>query len=141
MTRLEDTTGSEELVLVSAGNLIGEEFMAALNHLSVPVAAMTNSKSERNKLETFGIKSFVMVDNNDNQNRMIPEFPIGKVYLFERNLPLCCRYIQICRAWTRKPIYVVTQDGNMRPVYKALGADYVIHSRSGDVSFLLDGIR
>jgi len=46
--------------------------------------------------------------------------------------------IEICRSWTGKPIYVITGSGNPRLIYKGLGVNYVIHSNSDDVSFLLD---
>lgn len=39
--------------------------------------------------------------------------------------------------WTSNSIYVITQGMNPRMIYRGLGADCVLHSRTGDVAFLL----
>ncbi|MFC4306736.1 hypothetical protein [Cohnella boryungensis] len=128
----------DEFILVSAPNKIGEQFIKALQIKDIPYAAIANHQAERSRLEVLGVKSIIMVDTVLRQTWTIPDLPVGKVFLFERSLPLICRYLQICRSWTGKPIYVITGSDNPRLVYKGLGANYVIHSRSDDVSFLLD---
>lgn len=127
-----------EFIVVSAPNKAGEQFIKTLKFKGVPFAAITNNETEKSRLEHLGVSDLITVDTTERERWIIPELPIGKVFLFERSLPLCCKYIQICRSWTGKPIYVITESSNSRLIYKGLGANYVIHSSSDDVSFLLD---
>ncbi|MEK3867399.1 hypothetical protein MHH60_28380 [Paenibacillus sp. FSL H7-0716] len=127
-----------EFIVVSAPNKAGVQFIKTLKFKGVPFAAITNNETEKSRLEHLGVKNLITVDTTERERWIIPELSIGKVFLFERSLPLCCKYIQICRSWTGKPIYVITESSNSRLIYKGLGANYVIHSNSDDVSFLLD---
>ncbi|TBL78592.1 hypothetical protein [Paenibacillus thalictri] len=126
-----------ECILVSAPTKAGERFICELLNRHLPVAAMTNSKAEAIRLKELGVKTIIIVDTMDQLAWKNPKFPVGQVYLFERSFTLCCRYIQICRSWTSKPICVVTDSDHARLVYKSLGAAFVVHSRSEDVSFLI----
>ncbi|RTE06418.1 hypothetical protein [Paenibacillus whitsoniae] len=127
----------EEFILVSAPTLAGKSFIRMLQMKRIPFAAITNNESEKKQLEKLGVNHILMVDTTV-KTWEIPDLEIGKVFMFEHSLTLCCRYIQICRAWTSKPIYVITQSGNARMIYKGIGANYVIHSRSEYLSFLLE---
>ncbi|MCY9669919.1 hypothetical protein M5X11_34265 [Paenibacillus alginolyticus] len=87
------------------------------------------------------MKQIIQVNTSEPGLSIIPDYPIGNVILFEESLPLCCRYIQICRGLTSRPIYVITQSVNPRLIYKGLGADYVIYSKKGDAKFLLPSFK
>ncbi|MFC4770100.1 hypothetical protein [Effusibacillus consociatus] len=128
----------DEFILVSAPNKTGGQFIKTLQIKKMLFAAITNNDTERSRLVHLGVKNILSVDTTDRETWLIPELPVGKVFLFELSLPLICRYIQICRSWTDKSIYVITGSSNARMVYKGLGANYVIHTQSDDVSFLLD---
>jgi hypothetical protein len=128
----------EEFILVSAPTQAGKSFIRMLQMKRIPFAAITNNESEKKQLEQLGVSHVLMVDTTDNKSWVIPELEIGKVFMFEHSLTLCCRYIQICRAWTSKPIYVITQSGNARLIYKGIGANFVIHSHGENLSFLLE---
>ncbi|MCU6798209.1 MULTISPECIES: hypothetical protein [Paenibacillus] len=127
----------QEVILVSAPNKTGEGFILQLLKQGLRFAAIANNQGEKQRLVNIGVKNIVMVDTTEQINWTLPEFTIGKVFIFERSLNLCCRYIQMCRRWTSKPIYVITHTSNPRLVYKGLGAAYVIHTTSEDVSFLI----
>ncbi|TDF96311.1 hypothetical protein [Paenibacillus piri] len=127
----------QEIDLVSAPNKAGEAFICHLMRQGLPFAALTNNKSEKQRLERIGVSRIVIIDTASQSKWAVPQFPVGKVFLFEQSLNLCCRYIQICRSWTAKPIYVITGVSSPRLVYKGLGANYVIHSTGEDVSFLV----
>ncbi|WP_179233070.1 hypothetical protein [Paenibacillus rigui] len=47
----------------------------------------------------LGVKKFYMVATTSEATWIMPEYPIGKVFLFESSLNLTCRYLQICRKW------------------------------------------
>jgi hypothetical protein len=128
----------QDLILVSAPNRAGEGFIRLLMKQGLPCAAIANNKGEKQRLIELGVKHILMVDTIEKNDWIIPKFPIGKVYIFERSLNLCCRYIQMCRTWTSRPIYVITHTSNPRLVYNGLGASYVIHTTSEDVSFLVE---
>lgn len=128
----------DEYELVWAPTKAGENFIKLLKFKGLQVAGLTNNHAGKKRLEELGIEHFVVVDTNHQNTWVQPSFPVGKVYLFESSLTLCCRYIQMCRTWTRKPIFVITTSLNPRLVYKGLGAKYVIYSHSGDVAFLAD---
>jgi hypothetical protein len=127
----------QEMILVSAPNKTGEGFIRQLMKQGLRVAAIANNRGEKQRLVDIGVKNILMVDTIEHSNWLIPEFSIGKVFIFELSLNLCCRYIQMCRKWTSQPIYVITHTSNPRLVYKGLGAAYVIHTTSEDVSFLI----
>jgi hypothetical protein len=127
----------DDYLLVSAPTEAGLAFLRVLAAKGSHYAALTYNKAEKQALEEMGVENILMVDTKDSRSLLVPELPIGKVYLFEQSLDLCCRYIQICRSWTAKPIYVITQGNNARLIYKGLGAKYVILSQGTDLSFLL----
>lgn len=130
-----------DFLLIAAPTKAGEDFMKQARLVGLPIVSLTNNKMERNKLERQGVNQIIQVDTTDPGALIIPDYPIGNVILFEESLPLCCRYIQICRSWTSRPIYVITQSVNPRLIYKGLGADYVIYSTNGDVKFLLSSLK
>ncbi|MEW9699607.1 hypothetical protein [Paenibacillus sp. SI8] len=130
-----------DFLLIAAPTKAGEDFMKQVKLVGPPFIALTNNKMDRLKLEKQGVKQIIQVDTAESGSPVIPNYPIGNVILFEESLPLCCRYIQICRGWTSRPIYVITQSVNPRLIYKGLGADYVIYSKNGDVKFLLSSLK
>ncbi|WP_010497589.1 hypothetical protein [Paenibacillus elgii] len=127
----------QQTILVSAPNKPGEAFIRQLQFGSIPFAVIVNNKAEQTRLQELGVERMVMVDTNEENTWLIPEWPVGKVFLFESSLTLCCRYIRICRTWTSEPMYVITPSNHPRLIYKGLGANYVIHTNSGEVSFLI----
>ncbi|MCP3774772.1 hypothetical protein NLX71_15880 [Paenibacillus sp. MZ04-78.2] len=127
----------QQTILVSAPNKPGEAFIRQLQFGSIPFAVIVNNKAEQARLQELGTERIVMVDTNEENTWLLPEWPVGKVFLFENSLTLCCRYIRICRSWTSEPLYVITQSNNPRLIYKGLGANYVIHTNSNEVSFLI----
>ncbi len=126
-----------DVVLVSAPNIAGEQFMKLLKKRDIPFAAIVNNISQYERIAALGAENIIVVNTTKEESWMIPEVAVGKVYLFEKSLTLCCRYVQICRSWTSKPIYVVTGSHNPRHVYKGLGVDYVIRSNAQEFGFLI----
>ncbi|MGF7050510.1 hypothetical protein J2T13_005059 [Paenibacillus sp. DS2015] len=127
----------QDVMIVSAPNVIGEAFIRQLIRYKIPFAAITNNKIERERLKKMGVEKTLMVGTTDERTWVIPAFPVGKIILFESSLNLSCRYLRICRTWTSEPIYIITHSSNPRSIYKGLGASYVIHTRSQDASFLV----
>ncbi|GLX66361.1 hypothetical protein [Paenibacillus glycanilyticus] len=134
-----------EVTLVSAPTAAGENFIKLLLLKGIPFAALVNNAEEKNRLALLGVEQFILLDTKSREPWMIPDFPIGNIYLFENTLPLCCRYIQICRGWSSKRLIVITGRMNPRGIYKGLGANEVIYSKSDNLSFLvsdsLDSIK
>ncbi|MDF2713415.1 MAG: hypothetical protein K0R28_340 [Paenibacillus sp.] len=130
----------QEVILVSAPNKAGEAFIRQLMIHGLPFAVIANNKREKQRLEEIGVRKIIMVDTTEETRWTIPEYSTGKAFLFETSLNLSCRYIQLCKNWTSKPIYVITHSGNSRLIYKGLGANYVIHTNSDDVSFLVHSL-
>jgi hypothetical protein len=128
---------NREVVLISAPNIAGERFMKLLKQREIPFAAIVNNISEYERIAALGAEHIIVVNTTKEQSWLIPEVDVGKVFLFEKSLNLCCRYVQICRSWTSKPIYVITESHNPRNVYKGLGVDYVIHSSAQNLAFLI----
>lgn len=130
--------GGQEMVLVFAPTKMSETFLLCLKQKGILFAVLTNNEVEKKRLEKLGVQHIISVDTRNHGSWMPPGFKIGSVYLFENSLPLCCRYIQICRSWTDKPIYVVTGSGHSRMIYKALGVDHVVLTHRGEVTRLLE---
>ncbi|MBD2870238.1 hypothetical protein [Paenibacillus arenilitoris] len=128
----------DERILVSAPNRAGENFIRTLRAKQLPFAALVSSSRQQKSMESLGVKPIIYVDTTKHDSWIIPDYPIGKVFIFEDSLPLCCRYIQICRGWTSKAMYVISHRGNPRMVYRGLGANHVVFANSEDVSYLIE---
>lgn len=131
---------SREIIIVSAPNKTGEEFIIQLIQSGIPFAAIANNKAEQDRLQELGVRHLIRIDTSNEHTWILPEFHVGKVFLFESSLNLCCRYLRICRTWTSQPIYVVTHSSNPRLIYKGLGATYVLHTNNSNVSFLISSL-
>lgn len=127
----------QEFVLVSPATVAGEQFIQLLKVKKIPFAIIVNSQADQLRFEKIGIEHILVIDTQRQDLWRIPQLNIGKIYLFERSLPLCCRYIQICRAWTSDKLYVITEGSQSRLIYRGLGADYIIHTNGSSASFLL----
>lgn len=128
---------NKDVVLVSAPNQTGENFIKLLQSRGIPYAAIVNNAAESERMVKLGVEQIIMVNTAKADTWIVPEVDVGKIFLFEKSQNLCCRYIQICHSWTSKPIYVITESDNPRLVYKGLGASYVIHNDGKDCAFLL----
>ncbi len=127
----------EDTILISAPTKAGEAFIRQLLLREIPFAVLVNNPAERERAGRLGCKDVIMIDTRDEQTWVLPERPIGKVFLFENSLNLCCRYLRICRTWTSASIYVITNSGNPRLIYRGLGADVVLHTNHDRVDFLI----
>ncbi|CAJ1317458.1 hypothetical protein PO903_04710 [Paenibacillus sp. PK4536] len=127
----------QEFVLVSPATVAGEQFMQLLKVKKIPFAVIVNSQADQLRYQKMGIEHVLVIDTQRQELWRIPELKIGKIYLFERSLPLCCRYIQICRTWSSQQLYVITEGNQSRLIYRGLGADYIIHTNGSSASFLL----
>ncbi|MFD2114523.1 hypothetical protein ACFSTH_11995 [Paenibacillus yanchengensis] len=127
----------DEFVLVSAPNKAGKLFLAELVKRNVPVIALAACDEEARLLRMLGAQQVILLDPSIANPWVIPEWMISYVYLFEQDLATCCRYVSICRAWTGRAIFVITNCDHIKTIYKGLGADYVIHTNSLNVSFLI----
>jgi hypothetical protein len=127
----------EELIVVTAPNEAGRNFIKLLIYLKRPFAALTNNAKEERDLKKLGVSKVIRLHTNNTEEWVVPEWRIGRIFIFENSLNLTCRYLQICRAWTPDSIYVITQAHHSPGIYRGLGADHVIHTLNGEVGFLL----
>ncbi|CAG7649281.1 hypothetical protein ACFQI7_26760 [Paenibacillus allorhizosphaerae] len=130
----------QRFILVSAPNKAGEAFVRLLMTHRLPFAAIANNKRERARMKELGVERIILVDTTEESTWQLPDFPIGKIFLFESSFTLCCRYIRICSSWSSEPTYVITHSNHPRLIYKGLGASFVIHTNSDEVSFLLHAL-
>ncbi|KIL39833.1 hypothetical protein SD70_17345 [Gordoniibacillus kamchatkensis] len=128
-------------MLVSAPNQAGLQFIAELRRKGIDYYALVNNNSGKTRLEAMGVSRIITVDTADEKSWTPPAVPIGDIYLFEDSFNLSCRYLQICRPWTDKNIYVVTRREYSRLTYRALGANRLIHIHNNDIAFLLDDLQ
>lgn len=130
-------TCHQDYMLLSLHNQAGWNFAAKLKLLNIPFAVLVNHDNELERLEQFGIEHVVKVDIMEKNNQFTPDFPIGNIYLFEQSASLCCRFIERCRPWASKSIYVILNSSKPETNFKSIEADRVIYTKSDDVSFLL----
>jgi hypothetical protein len=128
-------------VVVSAPNKAGRSFLHLLMVMEIPFVVMVNSSAEYKRMKKLGITNILNVNTFNHNEWLIPDFLVGKVYLFERSLPQCCRYLMMCRKWTKSPIYVISNGLMPRMIYRGLGANEIIVNPSDNVSFLLDSLH
>lgn len=136
----EETKVEEDCILIAAPNQAGLNFVRLLLSKRRNVAVLVNNKTEEKRARKLGTVQVIRVKTEDEKTWRIPEFRIGRVFIFETTLTLTCRYLQLCRQWTSSPIIVITPERHPRMIYKGLGATYVIHSGSCEVGFLANGI-
>lgn len=127
----------DAVTLVTAPNAAGENFIKLLMIHHKQVAVLVNQSAQKRRLEKRGVRNILEVNTMGDTVTLAPPFSIGNVYLFEDSLPLCCKYLQICRNWASGSIFVVTGSHRPRQIYKSLGASYIIYTNSEHVSFLL----
>lgn len=128
-----------ECILVAAPNKAGMNFTLLLLAKGRNVAVLVNNKTEEQQARKVGAQ-VIRVKTDDEKTWLVPKFPIDRAFIFETSLTLTCRYLQLCRKWTEGPILVITPQHNPRRIYRGLGADYIIHSATGEVGFLASGL-
>ncbi|MET3549306.1 hypothetical protein ABID47_005943 [Paenibacillus favisporus] len=127
----------DNVVIVTAPNEAGRNFIKLLMYWKRPFAVLTNSAQEERLLRKMGVQRIIRLNTNHAEDWVVPEMEVGKIFLFESSLNLTCRYLQICRPWTSEPVYVITQRGSSPGIYRGLGADHIIYTLNGEVGFLL----
>lgn len=127
----------EEFIIVTAPNEAGRKFVKLLMYLKRPFAVLTNNVQEERELKKIGVQRVIRLNTKQTDEWIVPGHSIGKIFLFENSLNLTCRYLQICRPWTAKPVYIITQRGSSPGIYRGLGADHIIYTLNGEVGFLL----
>lgn len=124
--------------MISAPNAAGEEFIKQLGRRGIPVAVMVNNDSEYERMRSLGADRIIRVNTADKESwKNFDPIRIAKIYLFEKSLNLCCRYVQMCRSWSKKPIYVITGSHDPRLHYKKAGVNKIIHTIKNDISAVL----
>ncbi|MEK0317213.1 hypothetical protein [Cohnella sp. 56] len=129
-------TQTEDIILVAAPTPCGERFIQALQARKIPYAALVSDERQAAAMERLGVERLMWL-HEEEERTAIPDFPIGDVYIFERSLPQCCRYVQACRAWTAGRLFVISHRCNPRMIYRGLGADRIVLTNGDDVSFLI----
>ncbi|MEK3785544.1 MULTISPECIES: hypothetical protein [Paenibacillus] len=127
-----DKLQKEGYIVVCAPTSEGEEFIKLLRYRGEKVAGLTNNAEEKTRLERLGVEHTIIVNTRHEQTWVVPSFPVKKLYIFERSLTQCSRYIQICRSWTCGPLIVITDSRHSRLMYKSLGADDVLYCHRAD---------
>lgn len=125
-------------ILVSAPNRAGELFLCRLRQSGLPHAAVVNNPYEKSRLESLGIGELIEVDTKDSSTWTAPDVTIENVFLFEDSMNLCCRYIQLCKAWKTGPIHVVTRSDCSRAVYRSLGVKHLKYTTRREIPELVN---
>ncbi|MEF3304369.1 hypothetical protein [Paenibacillus sp. GYB003] len=133
MKRVRAAAGEPAHILVSAPNRAGELFLSRLRQRGVPHMAIANNMYEKNRLESLGIRRVLVVDTRDRGSWTPPDIRIGKVFLFEDSMNLCCRYIHICKSWKTEAIHAVTRSDYSRAVYRSLGVKHLKYANKKDI--------
>ncbi|MDO7907285.1 hypothetical protein Q5741_12800 [Paenibacillus sp. JX-17] len=128
----------DSLILVTAPNEAGRNFIKLLMYKKLAFAVLTNSAHEEKKLKKMGVARIIRINTAHAENWFLPHECVGKVFIFENSLNLTCRFLQICRSWTRERVCVITQSGNPQGIYKGMGADQVVYRLKGELGFLLN---
>lgn len=132
----------DDVMLVSTGqSSAGMEFVRLLLKRGMGVIVLVHNAEEEEQLtELIGKISVYRLypSGSADKTPIALEWVVKHAFVFERNLPECCQDIQLCHSCCPQRLYVVTSSLNpVQLVYHGLGASYVIHSRSGDISFVL----
>ncbi|GAA3409361.1 hypothetical protein ACFFNY_09525 [Paenibacillus hodogayensis] len=134
MTLLRAVSVPPARILVAAPNRAGELFLCKLRERGLPHAAIVNNAYERSRIEALGISPVITVDTRDKSTWLPPDYPIGKVFLFEDSMSLCCRYIQLCQSWNTGSIHAVTRTDCSSTIYRALGVRHLRYTTKRDIA-------
>ncbi|WP_211749980.1 hypothetical protein [Paenibacillus sp. Marseille-Q4541] len=132
---------NNEIILVTAPNEAARNFIRLLIYKKLSFAVLTNSAQEEKKVRRLGVEHIIRMDTAFAHKWALPNATVGRIFLFENSLNLTCRFLQICRPWTRKPITIITQLNHPRGVYRGMGANHIIFTIKGEVGFLLNEDR
>ena len=131
----------EAVMLVSTGqSSAGMDFVRLLLKRGMGVMVLVhNAEEEQQLIDLIGkVPVHRLYNSGSDRIPMASEWAVKHAFVFERNLPECCQDIRLCHSWCPQRLYVVTSSLNpVHLMYRGLGASYVIHSRSGDISFVL----
>ncbi|MEC0124897.1 NmrA family NAD(P)-binding protein [Paenibacillus pabuli] len=129
----------EAMMMVSTGcGETGKNFVDVLLKKGFAVVVLVHSEEEGKQLQSLGAVTVRYIQEMTDRNQLPPEFVVKNAFVFENNLPQCCQDIELCHSFCPQQLYVVSSNkAHVGLVYKNLGATYVIHSRNGNVSFLL----
>lgn len=129
----------EEYVFVCAPNRGGEMFVRKMEEKNQPFFVLAQNEEQHQIWRARGYDQVREINALDIKSMMeLFEYPVSKVVLFEDGWYDCCSLIRTIRVISRVPIYVITSSKQpTSSLYYSLGATYVIHSHTADVSFLL----
>lgn len=95
--------------------------------------------SEAEKLKGENFKQIYVMPNLSKQKS--PELfqgPLSKVIIVETSFIGCCNAIEWIRSCFDLPVFVIKSNSHyLSRIYKDLGANYIIHNQTGNLSFLL----
>jgi hypothetical protein len=132
----KSTVHKDPYILVFAPNEMGLGFLETLRNNHFRFAAISINNKLEEHLIRCGVHDIWHI-NLENNRITFPEQPVRKIFLFEDKLKDCFQLLQIIRNWTSGSIYVITETNFTSKIYKELGANFVIHTNSKDVSFLI----
>ncbi|MEF2965997.1 hypothetical protein V3851_09155 [Paenibacillus sp. M1] len=130
----------DDCILVAAPNRAGRNFALLLVSRGRKVVVLVNNKADEQQAGKLGATGIIRVKTDEEKTWVIPEYAFKCAFIFETSLTLTCRYLQLCRRWTTGPVIVISPHRHPRMIYKGLGATYIIHSATGEVGFLANGL-
>ncbi|MDR7071736.1 hypothetical protein [Fictibacillus barbaricus] len=128
-------------ILIMFPDKVSEAFITKLkmcDYYTSIVSCVPNSY-EANRLLNAGFHSVYVMNYSDKRKliEMVGPF-IQKIIIVESGFLECCQTIELIRSVYTIPVYVIKTDTlYITRVYKELGADYVIHNKTGNIQFLL----
>ncbi|WP_040948886.1 hypothetical protein [Gorillibacterium massiliense] len=129
-----------ELILVSAPTKAGETFLLRLRQLGLPCQALAESEADCRRMRALGVELCLLMEPEGDETvdrGPLPLQSFEKIILFDNSMAQCCRQLERVRPWTRRKIYVITERIFADAIFKQYGADFVIHSKTGQVDFIV----
>ncbi|MFD0589102.1 hypothetical protein ACFQZE_13960 [Paenibacillus sp. GCM10027627] len=129
-------------VVLSAPDEAGRTFMEGLLQAGIPVLGLAHTLEQMVYMQEQGVEQIAMVRQHDGEGDLAPAVPVGRIYLFEKSLPILCQYLLICRSWTAQSVFVIQSVERDKSVpvptiYRQLGANHVMFTSGARHSFLL----
>ncbi|EIT85590.1 hypothetical protein A374_10153 [Fictibacillus macauensis ZFHKF-1] len=127
-------------ILIMFPDEVSEHIVSKLTSLEKQsIMLCVPSWSEAEKLEKENYKQIYVMPTL--RNTKVPEVfhrPLSKVIIVETSFVGCCNAIEWIRAFYDLPVFVIKSDTHyLSRIYKDLGATYIIHNKTGNLSFLL----
>ncbi|MFC0561894.1 hypothetical protein [Halalkalibacter alkalisediminis] len=133
-------TSKDKEILICINSPKGNHFFAQFEPFRDSLAMTTHSPVVAQQMLENGYNNILLLDlENKEQHKDLFQAHYQKIIIIEGNILECGLAVDVCKSYTKGPIYVVrTKKRFVHPrLYQSIGASYVIFTNNeNDITFI-----